>query len=99
MVRQSAGDVNVVLAKECESRTDKLVTQQKSGQSSQETINNTNTTITSARQEGQTIHPTGMWQILIPWSSSRFNFTMPHQFNCFTISKREASDGMCQLLA
>ncbi len=55
----------------------------------QEAIHNTGIKHTFARQQGQTIHSTGMWQILIPWQSSGQHHTLPNQRHCISIIKTD----------
>ena len=53
----------------------------------QETIRNAGIDSTPIRQQGQTIHPTSMWQIPIPWQNSGQHPPLPNQCNCVPISQ------------
>jgi hypothetical protein len=55
----------------------------------QEAMHNARIERTFARQQGQTIHSTGMRQILIPWQSSGQHPTLPDQRNCISIIKTD----------
>jgi hypothetical protein len=51
----------------------------------QEAMCNAGIERTLARRQGQTIHSTGMQQILIPWQSSGQHPTLPDQRHCISI--------------
>ena len=51
----------------------------------QEKIRNAGIKSTRVRLQGQTVHPTGMWQIFIPWQSSGQHPTLPDQRHCIPI--------------
>jgi hypothetical protein len=53
----------------------------------QEATRNAGIEHTFARQQGRTIHSTGMQQILIPWQSSGQHPTLPNQRHCISIIK------------